>query len=113
MKIKLGIEEITTFNFWRAVAAEFLGCLLFLLAVTLVALQWGSDENDKVDVSANNIEIGIGIGLSITSLATAFGHVSGGHLNPAVSFGTILLGRVSILRGIMYIIAQLVGGTTN
>ena len=113
MKIKLGIEEITTFNFWRAVAAEFLGCLLFLLAVTLVALQWSSDENDKVDVSANNIEIGIGIGLSITSLATAFGHVSGGHLNPAVSFGTILLGRVSILRGIMYIIAQLVGGTTN
>lgn len=113
MKIKLGIEEITTFNFWRAVAAEFLGCLLFLLAVTLVALQWGSDENDKVDVSANNIEIGIGIGLSITSLATAFGHVSGGHLNPAVSFGMILLGRVSVLRGIMYIIAQLVGGTTN
>ena len=113
MKIKLGIEEITTFNFWRAVAAEFLGCLLFLLAVTLVALQWSSDENGKVDVSANNIEIGIGIGLSITSLATAFGHVSGGHLNPAVSFGMILLGRVSILRGIMYIIAQLVGGTTN
>ena len=113
MKIKLGIEEITTFNFWRAVAAEFLGCLLFLLAVTLVALQWSSDENDKVDVSANNIEIGIGIGLSITSLATAFGHVSGGHLNPAVSFGMILLGRVSVLRGIMYIIAQLVGGTTN
>lgn len=113
MKIKLGIEEITTFNFWRAVAAEFLGCLLFLLAVTLVALQWSSDENGKVDVSANNIEIGIGIGLSITSLATAFGHVSGGHLNPAVSFGMILLGRVSVLRGIMYIIAQLVGGTTN
>ena len=111
MKIKLGIEEIATFNFWRAVAAEFLGCLLFLLAVTLVALQWSSDE--RVDVSANNIEIGIGIGLSITSLATAFGHVSGGHLNPAVSFGMILLGRVSILRGIMYIIAQLVGGTTN
>ena len=113
MKIKLGIEEITTFNFWRAAAAEFVGCLLFLLAVTLVALQWSSDENDKVDVSANNIEIGIGIGLSITSLATAFGHVSGGHLNPAVSFGMILLGRVSVLRGIMYIIAQLVGGTTN
>ena len=110
MKIKVGIDEIATFNFWRAVAAEFLGCLLFLLAVTLVALQWNSEG---VDVSANNIEIGIGIGLSITSLATAFGHVSGGHLNPAVSFGMILLGRVSVLRGIMYIIAQLVGGTTN
>ena len=108
MKIKVGIEEIATLNFWRAVAAEFLGCLLFLLAVTLVALKWNT-----VDVSANNIEIGIGIGLSITSLATAFGHVSGGHLNPAVSFGMILLGRVSILRGIIYIIAQLVGGRTN
>lgn len=106
MKIKVGIDEIATVNFWRAVAAEFLGCLLFLLAVTLVALKW----NTEVDVSANNIEIGIGIGLSITSLATAFGHVSGGHLNPAVSFGMILLGRVSILRGIVYIIAQLVGG---
>ena len=109
MKIKVGIDEIATVNFWRAVAAEFLGCLLFLLAVTLVALKW----NTEVDVSANNIEIGIGIGLSITSLATAFGHVSGGHLNPAVSFGMILLGRVSILRGIVYIIAQLVGGRIN
>lgn len=112
MKIKVGIDEIATVNFWRAVAAEFLGCLLFLLAVTLVALKW-IHTPEKVDVSANNIEIGIGIGLSITSLATAFGHVSGGHLNPAVSFGMILLGRVSILRGIVYIIAQLVGGRIN
>lgn len=108
MKIDIGVKELTKINFWRAVAAEFLGCLFFLLAVTLVALQWG-----PISIPANNVEIGIGIGLSITSLAQALGHVSGGHLNPAVSLGMILVGRVSVLRGIFYIIAQVVGGVVG
>jgi len=104
-RIKLGINEVGTWNFWRALAAECFGCFFFLLCVTTVTIGWGTTT-----VSANNVEIGIGIGLSIASLAQAFGHVSGGHLNPAVSLGMVLAGRIPIVRGIVYIIAQLLGG---
>ena len=38
------------------------------------------------------------------------GHVSGGHLNPAVSLGAIVAGRISVFKGLVYMPAQVVGG---
>jgi len=105
--IDVGLDRIATKEFWRAVFAEFLGCVLFLLCVTSVALGWG---NSPDNISANNVEIGIGIGLAIASIAQAVGHVSGGHLNPAVSLGMIIGGRINVMQGLAYIIAQTVGG---
>ena len=105
IEIKLGRDEISTWKFWRAILAEFLGTLLFLVCVTSVAIGWGTNGT-----SANNVEVGIGIGLAIATLAQAFGHVSGGHLNPAVTFGMVFGGRTPIIRGLFYIVAQLVGG---
>ena len=37
-------------------------------------------------------------------------HVSGGHLNPAVTFATCLTGHTSWNRGALYVIAQVGGG---
>lgn len=36
-------------------------------------------------------------------------HVSGGHVNPAVTFGALLGGRISVVRAVYYWIAQLLG----
>jgi len=80
--------------------------MFFLLSVCLVALSWG---NAPGSASANHVEIGMGIGLSITSVATMIGHVSGGHLNPAVTLGCVFAGRCSIFRGLFYIPAQMIG----
>jgi len=108
--IDVGLDRIATKDFWRAVFAEFFGCVLFLLCVTSVAMSWG---NAADNISANNVEIGIGIGLAIASIAQAVGHVSGGHLNPAVSLGMIVGGRINILQGLMYIVAQTVGAVVG
>lgn len=103
MKINLGLDQISTKNFWRAVVAEFFGMMLFLLCVTTVTVSWGG-------VSPSNVQIGLGVGLAIGSLAQMFGHVSGGHFNPAVTLGMIVGGRINILQGLLYIVAQSVGG---
>lgn len=59
-------------------------------------------------------------GLIVASLAHAFGlfvavsvgsNISGGHVNPAVTFGAFLGGNITLLRSILYWIAQLLGST--
>ena len=48
-------------------------------------------------------------GLVIAVMASAVGHISGGHFNPAVTFGFLLTGRLSPLLAVVYWAAQLVG----
>ena len=57
-------------------------------------------------------------GLVAASLAHAFAlfvavsvgaNISGGHVNPAVTFGAFIGGNITLLRGILYWIAQLLG----
>lgn len=57
-------------------------------------------------------------GLIVASLSHAFGlfvavsvgaNISGGHVNPAVTFGAFIGGNITFLRSILYWIAQLLG----
>ncbi|HJW22057.1 MAG TPA: aquaporin [Candidatus Limnocylindrales bacterium] len=50
-----------------------------------------------------------GFGLGLLVAITIFGHVSGGHFNPAVSLAAILDGRIDVLAGIAYMVAQVAG----
>ena len=50
-------------------------------------------------------------GLTIAVMVSATGAISGGHLNPAVTFGLWIGGKIDIKKSIAYWIAQLAGGT--
>lgn len=102
MGIDYGFNSVTKLSFWRAILAELFGTTFYLLCVTTVALPWGR-PNDVV-------EGGIGTGLAITSLIVMIDHLSGGHMNPSVTIGMMVGGRMSILQGIFYMIAQVAGG---
>ena len=61
-------------------------------------------------------ELGIGFagvalafGLTVLTMAYAVGHISGGHLNPAVSVGLLVGGRFPAKELIPYIVAQVIG----
>lgn len=62
-------------------------------------------------------ELGIGFagvalafGLTVLTGAYAFGHISGGHFNPAVSIGLVVGGRFDAKDLVPYIISQVLGG---
>lgn len=65
-------------------------------------------------------ELGIGFagvalafGLTVLTMAYAFGHVSGAHFNPAVTIGLATAGRVGWSTVPGYIVAQILGGATG
>ncbi len=54
--------------------------------------------------------VAFAFGLSFTAMAYSIGHVSGAHLNPAVSTGALFAGRLSTKDYISYVVAQVFGG---
>ena len=66
-----------------------------------------------VDIGADAITplgVAAGFGFGLVMALTAFGHISGGHYNPAVSAGLAIAGRFPGRDVVPYWIAQLVGG---
>ena len=53
--------------------------------------------------------VALAFGLTVLTMAYAVGHISGGHFNPAVSFGLWAGGRFSAKELIPYIVAQCIG----
>jgi aquaporin Z len=92
--------------------AEFLGTFL------LVFGGCGSVVVAGEFLSKNDVQLGIGLlgialafGLAVMVGAFAFGHVSGGHFNPAVSIGLAIAKRFEWKGVLPYIITQLVAST--
>lgn len=80
--------------------AEFIGTFTLVLFGCGVAVM-----ND-----ASVVQTGLAFGLTVTLMAYAFGRISGGHFNPAVSVGAALGGRMAWKEAGGYIGAQFVGG---
>lgn len=54
--------------------------------------------------------VAIAFGLTVIAMAYGIGHISGAHLNPAVSFGVWANGRMSFKEMLVYWAAQIIGG---
>jgi aquaporin Z len=61
------------------------------------------------DLGIAYVGVSLAFGLTVLTMAFAIGHISGCHLNPAVSFGLWAGGRFSAAELIPYIIAQTLG----
>jgi MIP family channel proteins len=94
----------TTF---QKLVAEFIGTF------ALVFFGVGSICVDRHLQSSGGIgllAIALAHGLAIAIMVSAFGHVSGGHFNPAVSIGFWVTKRIGTLDAFLYWAAQILGG---
>ena len=85
--------------------AEAVGTFLFFF-VGMGAVVLGSHTGDG---SGGLIGVAFALGLALAVMVSALGAVSGGHFNPAVTFGVWITGRIEPARAGLYVIAQLVG----
>ena len=100
MKNKLIAEFFGTF--WLT----FGGCGSAVLAAKFLATEGGTPINLGIGL----VGVSLAFGLTVLTMAYAIGHVSGCHLNPAVSVGLFVGGRFKGAELPGYIIAQVVGG---
>jgi aquaporin Z len=82
--------------------AEFIGTFWLVLGGCGTAVLAG-DHVGWLGVS-------LAFGLTVVTMAYAIGHVSGCHLNPAVSFGLVAGGRMPARELPLYVISQVLGG---
>jgi len=59
------------------------------------------------------IGVSLAFGLTVLTMIYAVGHISGGHFNPAVSFGLWSAGKFETKDLLPYIVAQVIGGTVG
>ena len=87
------------------VLAEALGTFLFIVigAGSIVVGAFAPDAAPGL------VGVALAHGLALAVLVSALGAVSGGHFNPAVTFGLWLGGRIDARTGIAYVAAQLIG----
>lgn len=90
----------------RAYLAEAVGTftLIFIGAGSIIANQL---TGGKVGI----VGIALAHGLAIATMVAATGHISGGHFNPAVTWGFVLTRRLPVNVGVAYVLAQLVGAS--
>ncbi|KAG6557990.1 hypothetical protein Mapa_000169 [Marchantia paleacea] len=103
-------SEFGRWSFYRAIIAEFVATLLFLYITVATVIGHSRSTSEETPCG----------GVGILGIAWAFGGmifvlvyctagISGGHINPAVTFGLFLARKVTLPRAVLYIIAQCLG----
>ncbi|XP_013112673.1 aquaporin isoform X2 [Stomoxys calcitrans] len=103
MSAVVGVKDITdNKKIWRQLLAELIGTF-FLVVIGVGSCTGGLDAAPSVP------QIAFTFGLTVATLAQAIGHISGCHINPAVTVGFLIVGEMSIIKSALYIAVQCVG----
>lgn len=94
----------------KKLLAEFIGTFWLVLGgcgSAVLAAKFGGDMSSTLGIGL--VGVSLAFGLTVLTMAYAIGHVSGCHLNPAVSLGLAVGGRFSFSELPGYVIAQVLG----
>jgi MIP family channel proteins len=89
----------------KAALAELIGTFTLVFVGVLSVMVTGNPINN-----ANVLIPAFGHGLAVLGLIYVFGHISGTHINPAVTAGLLVGGKIKLIEALAYWIAQFLGG---
>jgi len=101
----MGILLMVNPHLWLAEAIATYGLVFFGPLSVIVAVSAFGEELTTQSV----LFISLAHGGAIALMVYAFGHVSGAHINPAVTIPMIITKRIGLADGIGYIVFQLIG----
>lgn len=99
--------ELSSWSFYRAGIAEFIATFLFLYITILTVMGYQKAGSKCRSVGIQGIAWAFG-GM-IFALVYCTAGISGGHINPAVTFGLFLARKLSLTRALFYIVMQCLG----
>lgn len=90
---------------WRASLAELVGTAVLVFAIDTIVI-----SSIETKTTAANLVLSILVAIVVAILLIATNPVSGGHINPVITFSAALVGLISFSRAAVYIFMQCVGG---
>jgi aquaporin Z len=93
--------------------AEFFGTFWLVFGgcgSAVLAAKFMTDGASPVNLGIGFVGVSLAFGLTVLTMAYAIGHISGCHLNPAVSVGLCVAGRHPKSELLPYVVAQVIGG---
>lgn len=93
----------------KKLTAELIGTFWLVLAGCGSAVLAAKYIDGGANFGIGFLGVGLAFGLVVMTMAYSIGHISGCHLNPAVSIGLCLSGRFSAKELLPYIMAQVIG----
>lgn len=104
-------EEATHPDALKAALAEFISTLIFVFAGSGSGMAFNKLTDNGATTPAGLVAAALAHGFGLFVAVSVGANISGGHVNPAVTFGAFVGGNITLLRGILYWIAQLLGST--
>jgi len=96
---------------WRSVVGEFLATMIYVFLSTISYVFSHPDPTSPLKPSPNaNIISGLANMFALTAVIHTFYPISGAHVNPAVTLATMFTRNIGVLTGLLYIVAQMLGG---
>ncbi|PSR93079.1 Aquaporin TIP1-3 like [Actinidia chinensis var. chinensis] len=93
----------------KAAAAEFFSMLIFVFAGEGSGMAFNKLTDNGSTTPAGLVAAAVAHAFALFVAVSVGANISGGHVNPAVTFGAFIGGNITLLRGILYWIAQLLG----
>ncbi|XP_063364695.1 aquaporin-like [Cydia amplana] len=94
----IGIQEFKNWDILRRLLAELIGTFL-LITISLSGIH---EIKSAVGFALAN-------GLLLASIIAYTGHISGGHVNPAVTLGMLICKYIKLVPALCYVVMQIVG----